>query len=185
MISNTQELFESFPQQVLLVGNGSIQNKRTLIDSYECVIRFNDFRIEGYEKHVGTKISAVGFASNNLALEETQHLLNVYNRYIDHIPLFCLSIGNPEYTGRMLTLELDTRLVSAETHVRKNPTVTLSTGVSTALNLALFFGKKVHLIGFDFMRTGHYWDGKHTHSKLHNSDLEHAVVSNIKTITVL
>jgi hypothetical protein len=183
--SCTHELFDNFPKQVLLVGNGFIENKRELIDSYECVIRFNDFRIDGYERHVGTKISAIGFSSNNLETNETKHLIETYNRYVNHIPLFCLSIGSPEYDGQMLSLQLDTRLISPETHIRKNPTVTLTTGVSTALNLALFFDKDVHLLGFDFMKTGHYWNEQHMHSRSHSSNFEFNVITNIKNIHVL
>jgi len=181
----TQQLFESFPQKVLLVGNGAIENKGELIDSYECVVRFNRFQIEGYEQHVGTKISAIGFAGNDLKVDRNKHLMSVYERYMDRVPLFCLSDRHDPYTEKLLRLEDRTRLLAAENHIRSDRPLALSTGVSTAVNLSLFFNKDVHLIGFDFMKTGHYWDIPHVHSPLHNGNFERTVVSNIKTITVL
>lgn len=44
--------------KILLIGNGpTVLNKKLgpIIDSYDRVVRFNNFRIEGYEDHVGTK----------------------------------------------------------------------------------------------------------------------------------
>jgi hypothetical protein len=184
-MKSTQELFESFTDTVLLVGNGPIKNKGKLIDSYDTVIRFNDFVIDGYEKHVGTKISAIGFPSNNLHAEKLQHLLPVYGKYVDSIPLFCFSNGSPLYSGKMLSLEIDTRILSPEKSIRSNPVLTLTTGVATALNLSLFFNKIVHLIGFDFMKTGHYWDTTHIHAGEHDGNFEQRIISNIKNIRVL
>jgi hypothetical protein len=43
---------------IILVGNGTSVMDRELgptIDSFHTVVRFNDVRIAGYEKHVGTK----------------------------------------------------------------------------------------------------------------------------------
>ena len=67
--------------------------------------------------------------------------------------------------------------------------------MSLILNLSLFFNKNVHLIGFDFMETGHYWDpnfsneqfwknmGKNTPE--HNSNYERNIISKINTIKLL
>jgi len=44
--------------RVILVGNGTSvldHNYGRVIDSFDFVVRFNDFVIEGFEKHVGTK----------------------------------------------------------------------------------------------------------------------------------
>lgn len=182
---STQELFESFSDTVLLVGNGRILAKRQLIDSYDTVVRFNDFRIEGYYSDVGTKISAIGFCSSNLSLKRTEHLYPVYEKYLNGVPLFSLSNGSDEYDGGMLLLEKDTRILSPEFHIRNNLVKTLTTGVATALNLALFFNKEVHLIGFDFMKTGHYWNEHHNHSKKHDGNMEFNIVDKIENIKIL
>jgi hypothetical protein len=182
---STQELFESFSDTVLLVGNGKVLERRELIDSYDTVIRFNDFRIEGYSDNVGTKISAIGFASANLKLEQTKHLYPVYEKYLNVVPMFSLSNGTNEYKGDMLLLENDTRILSPEFHIRNNPEKTLTTGVATALNLALFFNKEVHLIGFDFMKTGHYWDEDHVHSEQHSGNMEFNIINSIRNIKIL
>lgn len=180
-----QELFQSFNDTVLLVGNGVMQHQRELIDSYETVVRFNKFKIEGFEEHVGTKINAIGLASANLEMEYTKHLQSVYEKYIDVVPLFAFNDGSEEYTGKMHLPELRTRLFGPGYDICGVEKTRLSTGISTTLNLALFFDKKVHLIGFDFMQSGHYWETDHTHSPNHNGSFEKTLVEKISTITVL
>lgn len=184
-MNNTQELFKSFSDTVLLVGNGTIQNKGTLIDSYPTVVRFNDFVIAGYEKHIGTKIDAIGFASADLFLELTQHLLPTYNKYIGTVPIFCFNKGSNEYTGRMLLLADNTSLFSPSTFFGRDPDISLSTGVCTALSLALFFNKEVHLVGFDFMKSGHYWQADHIHSTQHVGSFEEQLLRKIPAIKLL
>lgn len=180
-----QKLFQSFSDTVLLVGNGMMRSHRKLIDSYDTVVRFNKFRIEGFEEHVGTKISAIGFAAANLELEHTKNLYPVYEQYVDFVPLFAFSKGSDEYTGNMHLLQPRTRLFGAGDLLFQDPDVGLSTGTSTALNLALFFDKEVHLIGFDFMQSGHYWKDSHIHSARHSGNFERHLISKIPAIHIL
>jgi hypothetical protein len=178
-------MFDSFPKTVLLVGNGKLDKVGELIDSYECVIRFNNFEIEGYEEHVGTKVSAVGFHSANLDMEHTKNLVPVYEKYINKTPIFAFSRSREKYAENIHVLQENTRMFAAGVLLNSSPKLSISTGVSTALNLALFFNKNVHLIGFDFMKTGHYWKENHTHSSQHSGNFEQELIQKISTITVL
>jgi hypothetical protein len=181
---NTQELFESFPDTVLLVGNGKIENKGELIDSYECVIRFNDFVIEGYEKDVGTKISAISFHNAQFTHEHSKNLKENYLKYRESFPIFTTFQG---HRGKrdILYIEKDTTLISIEPAFRLNPERRLSSGVSLALTLTLLFNREVHLVGFDFMQSGHYYNPNIEHYDVHYKNKERNIVSNIKSITIL
>ena len=154
---NTQELFESFPDTVLLVGNGKIENKGDLINSYECVIRFNDFVIEGYERDVGTKISAISFHNAMMTQPHSKNLYPNYEKYRGIVPIFTTFQGHQGKSDILYTEE-KTALISIEPGYRSNPDKRLSSGSSLALTLALLFNKNVHLVGFDFWKTGHYYD---------------------------
>jgi hypothetical protein len=75
-----------------------------------------------------------------------------------------------------------------------NSQIRLSSGASLAVNLSLFFRKKVHLIGFDFMQTGHYWDKTYDREAFranligytpHSSVYDKSVLTDIKTIKFL
>jgi hypothetical protein len=184
---NTQELFESFPDTVLLVGNGKIENKGELIDSYECVIRFNDFVIEGYERDVGTKISAISFHNAGLNHEHTKYLKTNYKKYIDNIPIFTTHPPNIGGYGNILKIDIHTSLLSVYPPISNNPVKRLSSGISLALNLALLFNRNVHLIGFDFWKSGHYYktitldDISPSHLAINESEL----LAKISTIKLL
>ena len=184
---NTQELFESFPDTVLLVGNGKIENKGELIDSYECVIRFNDFVIEGYEQDVGTKISAISFHNAGLNHEHTKHLKTNYKKYVNVFPIFTTHPPNIGNTPNILKVDFETSLFSVYPPISNNPIKQLSSGISLALNLALFFSKEVHLIGFDFWKSGHYYDAITIEdvSDAHIAMNEAELISKISTVKLL
>jgi hypothetical protein len=187
---NTQELFESFPDTVLLVGNGKIENKGDLIDSYECVIRFNDFIIEGYEQDVGTKISAISFHNAMMTQPHSRSLKTNYEKYREVVPIFTTFQGHRGKSDILYTEE-HTALISFEPPVRASPRKNLSSGSSLALTLSLLFHREVHLIGFDFWKTGHYYentdvDEAKTHSiKMHMSMSEEKILKKISTIKIL
>jgi hypothetical protein len=187
---NTQELFESFPDTVLLVGNGKIENKGELIDSYECVIRFNDFVIEGYENDVGTKISAISFHNAMMKQPHSKNLNTNYEKYREVVPIFTTFQGH-RGKGDILYTEKDTSLISFEPPVRASPRKNLSSGGSLALTLSLLFHKEVHLIGFDFWKTGHYYEDLHSDKtkvdsmKRHLNMSEELILKKVSTIKLL
>ena len=67
---------------IILVGNGSsLLNKvnKELIDSYKTVVRFNSYKINGFEKYVGTKTD-IWFTVNKHHFDHIKH----YNKVITH-----------------------------------------------------------------------------------------------------
>jgi hypothetical protein len=53
---STEDILQRLPGRVALVGNGTpLRPFGTLIDRYDTVIRFNNFRIAGYERLIGSK----------------------------------------------------------------------------------------------------------------------------------
>lgn len=187
-MKTTQELFNTLPKKVLLVGNGKIEKKAKLINSYDFVIRFNDFEIEGYENDVGTKVDAICFHAIDLTEEHTSYLIPQYNKYVDYVPIFCLIPSSNEYTGKMLYVENDTRINTSHVPIELNPLKRLPTGVALALNLSLFYDREVHLIGFDFWNSGHYYnsDFSKEHIDIGHLNLDcKKMLSNIKNIKTL
>jgi hypothetical protein len=186
--NNTQELFESFPNIVLLVGNGNTFDSKELIDSYECVIRFNDFVIDGYERDVGTKVNAISFHSSNLNQNHTKKLISNYEKYIENTPIFTTLPYNKDGKDNILQLDKGTSLLSVSPVLSNSPRNRLSSGISLAINLSLFFNKEVHLIGFDFWESGHYYNKNYTKDKVAKSQLEldqYQLINKISTIKLL
>lgn len=187
-----QDLFLDLPEIVLLVGNGEMKNKGELIDSYDFVIRFNDFQIEGYESDVGTKVNGISFHCSDFTFPHTHNLEKNYLRYRDKSHIFSTSPFFQNSKNDILHLQQDTQLLNVFKPIQINPEIRLSSGTSLALNLAVFFNKKIHLIGFDFMETGHYWDSNFSNEKFwadmgkttpaHNSNYERNIVSTINAI---
>lgn len=184
-MKTVQELFESFSKTVLLVGNGPIKDKAELIDSYETVIRFNTFEIEGYEKDVGSKISAISFHTNDLKIHKNAtYLMPNYQKYVDKVPIFTLS-SSVISKYRIIVLQHATKMLSVDPPIKEKPTTRLTSGSALALNLALFFDKEVHLIGFDFLKNGHYFNAEAKPHDEHLKSKEEIMLPKVKGITIL
>ena len=193
--NSVQDLFTDLPETILLVGNGKMDGKGELINSYDFVIRFNDFEIEGHEFDVGTKVDGISFHCSDFTLPHTQLLEKNYLKYKDRSYIFTTSppLGNSK--SDILHSQPDSQLLSVFKPIQSNPNIRLSSGMSLILNLSLFFNKNVHLIGFDFMETGHYWDPKFSNEQFwknmgkdtpeHNSNYERNIISKINTIKLL
>jgi hypothetical protein len=88
--NHSQELFRDLPDTILLVGNGIMQNKGKLINSYDFVIRFNDFEIDGYDEHVGTQIDAISLHCSDFSHKNKKYLEK--NTLISKVWLYSVSI---------------------------------------------------------------------------------------------
>jgi len=67
---------------IILVGNGSSlldKDNGALIDSYNTVVRFNSYKIEGFEKHTGIKTN-IWFTVNKGHIKE----VNIYEYVYTH-----------------------------------------------------------------------------------------------------
>jgi hypothetical protein len=195
--NSVQELFLSTPTTILLVGNGDIENKGELIDSFDYVIRFNDFKISGFEQHVGKKISAVSLHCSDFSFKHSKYLEDNYSLYKESVPIFTTS---PKYSNSkddILHIQSGTKLLDVSIPIMLNPNIGLSSGATLALNLALFFQKEIFLIGFNFfLKSGHYYDKDFTnefYSKnimgkdvlVHNGEFERQILTNIKNIKII
>ena len=190
---DTQSLFKDLPDTVLLVGNGAMVDKGELIDSYEFVIRFNDFKIDGYESDVGTKVDAISFHCSDFSFPHTEYMLPTFKKYVKKTQMFTTS---PRYTNsrvsNILHIASNTKLFDVAYKYINEKGGRMSSGTSLALNLAIFFNKNVHLIGFDGYKSGHYYDPNFSaiiEAKLaningpaHNSSYEFDILKNIKNI---
>ena len=195
---NTQELFMDMPETVLLVGNGKVKGKASLIDSYEFVVRFNSFVLEGFEKDIGTKIDAISFWCPNpstTAWPPENPISNNYHKYKGKITMFTPAGGRLD--EHMIGPARDTRLFNTywTPYFERSPvcpcphanTCHLGSGSSLALNLSVFFNKKVHLIGFDGWKTGHHYSDIISENYVarrtnHNPSLERYILSRIKDV---
>jgi len=150
---------------VVLVGNGpSVQDAPNgkLIDAFEEVIRFNNFKIEGFEKNVGTKTTlwstffkAVDTLDKHpraiCICENTQQPSTIEELY--RIPSWCYNRTRQQVNDRKYW----------DLGFAKKPDILASSGLQVATFLLEVVGvKKVHLYGFDHFskkRSGqhHYW----------------------------
>jgi hypothetical protein len=188
-----QELFRDLPDTILLVGNGTLENKGELIDSYEFVIRFNDFKIEGYETHVGTKVDAISFHCSDFYMNHTNYLLENFEKYVGKAYLFTTSdFKNSNSKKEILHIHPTTKLFNVTNPYDTKDGSRLSSGASLALNLSIFFQKNVHIVGFDFLKTGHYYNLNYNHKEearkvgmcgpAHNGNYEKEMLDKIKNI---
>lgn len=191
--SCTQDLFRDLPNTILLVGNGKMENKAEIIDSYDFVIRFNDFKIEGYEHHVGQKVDAVSFHCSDFTLYHTKYLQPNFEKYLNKAYLFTTS---DYYThnskNEILHPHRDTKLFSVNNPYDYVSSSRISSGVSIALNLCLFYQRNVHLIGFDGNKTGHYYNPNFNaieeaktiglSAAAHNGERDREILETIKSV---
>jgi hypothetical protein len=193
--NSTQDLFLDLPQTVLLVGNGKMENKGELIDSYDFVIRFNDFEIEGYEGDVGIKVDAISFHCSDFTFAHTKYMLPNFQKYVNKTHLFTTSDFYGNSKTEILHIQPNTRLLNVSHPYMNESTARLTSGTSLALNLSLFFNKNVHLIGFDGNKTGHYYDPTYDEiaearkagivGPAHNLNYEFNILKNISNITLI
>jgi hypothetical protein len=194
-MKTVQDLFEALPDIVLLVGNGKMEEMGHLIDSYEYVIRFNDFVIDGYEYDVGTKVSAISLHCSDFTFPHTNHLLTNYLKYCGKCPIFTTSDFYGNSKREILHVQPKTKLFNVSHKYIDETGGRLSSGTSLALNLSVFFDRNVHLIGFDGYETGHYYDPKfnviieakkaNINGPAHNSSYEFDILKNLKNVTFL
>lgn len=192
---NTQDFFNNLPETILLVGNGKMIDRGELIDSYDFVIRFNDFEVDGHTNDVGTKVSAISLHCSDFTFPHTKLLEKNYTKYRDSSYFFTTSPKFGNSKTDILHPQNETQLLSVYKPIQFGPEKRLSSGISLILNLSLFFNKTIHLIGFDFMETGHYWDPQFSNNSfwakfgetipVHDGNYERNLISKINTIKLL
>jgi hypothetical protein len=167
---------------IILVGNGpSVMTKKhgALIDSFERVVRFNIFQIEGYEEYVGTRIDT--WFTYWQYLEEKinwQHsfeqpeTLVVWDQW--RPPFAEHSAQYPRLLHpkvKLISLEDAKRVEQA--YLRNKDEALPSTGL-----VAIILFKPCVIVGFDHFQasTHHYWDRAAIRDGYHNHEREREIV---------
>ena len=164
-------------RDLIIVGNGEsvLKNKNgTLIDSFNTVVRLGSYVTKGYEDWVGSKtdiISTIYWKLNIDRLKTTKVILNVpihfqqnfldseeftkkeYTKYIDNV----LYLNNHDDIKGLINMY--TEVIPPFKGIED---VNFSLGFKTFYFIRkLFPEKKIHTTGFDFFKTGWYWNSKH------------------------
>jgi hypothetical protein len=153
---DADELIESLPEPIAVVGNGPMTGHGAEIDGHATVIRFNNWKTDGFAEHVGSKT--------------TVWCCNCWD-----------DVAMRPWTGDMLTVTTDTeqydrnsRWLGAYPHmhvpswswtdaVRRIKPNNPSTGL-VLLHRLVMAGKRVDAYGFTGLSGGHYWDPEHVHT---------------------
>ena len=177
---STENILKSL-NNIVVVGNGEIKNKGKEIDTHD-VIRMNNFKVKGFEKDVGEKISAwchcclVGGKGNDGVIFRD---LDVPDFIVNHQD-FILH-GNTARISRWLKLRPNTILPERdyECEIQTPNEISHLTGLavlspkrpSTGLVLLHILNElkiPTDIYGFDSFEVGHYWEldkELKTHSK--------------------
>lgn len=151
------------------MGNGSslLNNKnKDLIDSYKTVVRFNSYKINGYEEYVGTK--------TNIWITVNKTHTNQISSY-DKVLTHSWSKENCKLHNDLKKLRNDTEKISYDI-INKIPVSHPSTG----LIAIYYFECKVDIIGFDWWNTDkHHYGDNELRGKLHKPLQEYEVIKNL------
>ncbi len=184
-VCTSEQIIQQMGGPVALIGNGPLsKDYGSQIDNYATVIRINNFRLKGYEKQVGTKVThwAHHGRIDSASLYGPWWIrmwvkLAIYRRFgvmkNPHISdsTICFTYKAfdwilydkcKEYLHINLHFVEDASLLYALAQTIRYPT----TGFST-LWLLLKFHESVDIYGFNGLQGGHYNNSKHRHAPRH------------------
>jgi len=143
----------------ILVGNANFKKQYgELINSFDEVVRFNRYRINGFEKYVGTKCT-IWVLNNKLTTDGRDfYRKNIKNRLKAH-PELKESIV---ITNKLHNLPILNKIKSKYDNFQYViDTFNINNSKpSTGLVAIRYFLKKydmISLVGFDFGKSNHYW----------------------------
>src|SRR5439155_9819958 len=162
----SEDILASLRGRIAIVGNATPKRDfGKLIDSYDVVIRMNNFRLSGFERLIGTRTDLrcttgwkdietrhqhLEFSPFTADASESLHLANYNDRN-----------GRPVLTAR------------TDVHPFIPETPKPSAGLAL-VQLTALLGLPVDLFGFDGFRTPHYWAADRTVRTTHtNRELEY------------
>ena len=170
---------------IIIVGNGENILKKengSLIDSFETVVRLGQYQIKDYEKFVGTKtdiISTIWWKLNIERLRTTKVILSVpLNFQTENLRLDVLKDTKYQLHKKNIIYinELEDTSSIESMFYEKMPTafinkntLNFSLGFKTFYYIKkLFPTKKIYTTGFDFFKSGWYWDKAHNRNRGNN-----------------
>ncbi len=163
-MTDADNLLQSLPQPIAVVGNGTMREKHDAIEAHATVIRFNDYADVGYEPDIGHTINVWCVTCCG----------DVRFRRWDH-PVHVLAIatvqeqaGVTRWLGEYPAMAVPRESWIAEARALKgaNPT----TGLTLMVRM-MKHGLRFTAFGFDGLRSGHYWDRDHVHTDSHGDEL--------------
>ena len=159
---------------ILIVGNGPTllnSNNGPLIDSFDDVVRFNSYKIKGYEEQVGTK-TTIYFTVNRFHIDELNQYKKVYCHSWEWNKEKCKLYKDLSQVRDVTKMEMDIVNELAE-YMPDYPLKGFSTGL-IAIHYFLKSYDFVTITGFDWWQGSHHHYGdKEIRGDLHKPDLEY------------
>lgn len=173
--ASTESLLLTLQQPVALVGNGcSDRRLGAAIDRHPSIIRFNNYRIQGWEDMVGTRTTLRAVNGwTDLEIRDGVVACSPFTRFAresEHLQSF---------RSRSVVPVLDARI---DVHELLPTIARPSTGLAMAA-LMSHLGIEVHCFGFDSFRSGHYWAQGEEYHTIHSS-AEVAMLGRLPGVTI-
>ncbi|MEW6304181.1 MAG: glycosyltransferase family 29 protein [Verrucomicrobiota bacterium] len=150
-LTHAEDLLLRLRGRIALVGNATPRRPfGTLIDRYDAVIRFNNFRLDGFAELVGTR--------TDLRCTTGWHDIEHRAGLLEFTPF---TAGSRESANLAAFNAVNHRPVLAartDIHPLAPETPNPSTGLAL-VQLLQHLGIEADLFGFDGFQTGHYWNG--------------------------
>lgn len=145
----SEEFLASMPGPIAVIGNGApLRNFGAVIDRYPSVIRLNNYRLEGFERLVGTKTSA-RCTSAWRDIERRDDAALEFSPFTED-STESANVSAYRAAGSTLLCAANDVHLALPNHERP------STGLALVTLLAAL-GKTADLFGFDGFASGHYW----------------------------
>lgn len=183
--------------KVLILGNSSsVLNYKfgDIINSFEHVVRFNNFEINGFEEFVGTKTTILARrACDDVRLWNSETLKSVlvfvtYCKWYEGMR-FVASQLKGYYQGKQKTIDVDEcKRLANLAHIDHPIKEWASVGLLAVAYLTEQYGKdRIVLHGFDFLKdgTGHYFPKPPKDGFYHNSLKEEAYINSLNLQTLV
>lgn len=165
-------------KKIIIVGNGSTlldKENGSLIDSFDTIVRFNSYKISGFEKYVGTKTN-IWFTCNRAHIKDC----NTLERVIEHSWQW-----NPEKDQIFKSISSvypKCEKTKREFVRNKIPLKNPSTGI-----IAIFmmiedqeYEKPIYITGFDWWLTDkHHYGDNERRGALHSPSEEYQIISGL------
>ncbi|MGV3754730.1 MAG: glycosyltransferase family 29 protein, partial [Verrucomicrobiota bacterium] len=149
-LHHAEDLLQRIRGRIAVVGNATPKRAYgKLIDSYDCVIRFNNFRLEGFAELVGTRTD-LRCTTGWHDIEHRDGLIEFSPFTTDSREASNLATFNATNHRPVLAARTDIHPLVPET---PNPSCGLA-----LVQLLHSLGMEADLFGFDGFQTSHYWN---------------------------
>jgi len=170
-------------ETILVVGNGTSLLDYTNgkeIDAFDVVVRFNNYKLKGFEENVGTKTDIwVTTTCNRVYMESKEYKEVYFHSWVWNKP-------NDKNYRRILekmpslTVFDRSEVVELRELIPQYPSMAFSTGL-IAINHLLKKYKQVHLAGFDWWdRKEHHYGDTEGRGTLHHPKLEYGHIMELE-----